>query len=126
MDVSNFENECFTRKQFGVLVQKHRKAKGYSQETFAELLGITQKSVSCIERGACFPSQENIFRIAALLNISLDEFVHGYKLFDGTITVKEINDLLNELTVEQKKIVVGTLHRLAGLLMNSGSKSSES
>ena len=94
---------------FGKYIQKHRKTMGYTQQDLADLLGITQKSVSCTERGETFPSHENIFRLAEILDMSLDEFVFGYSRFNNTICIEEINDMLTELSSEEQGMIIGIL-----------------
>ena len=97
------------KQDFGKYIQKHRKSKGYTQQDLADLLGITPKSVSCTERGETFPSHENIFRLADVLDMSLDEFVFGYSRFNNTISIDEINDMLADLTSEEQGMIIGIL-----------------
>lgn len=91
-----------TKQEFGEFIQKHRKLKGMTQQALAEALGISVKSVSYFENGATFPSQENIFKIAELLDMSLDEFVFGKSIFDHNICIQEINDMLSALSGKER------------------------
>ena len=75
----------------------------------ALLLGLQVKSISCFERGETYPSQENIFKLSLILDMSLDEFVFGYKLKDEIISTKEINELLAGLAPKQKSFIISTL-----------------
>lgn len=104
------------KRNFGLLIKKHRKKKGMSQDKLAVLVGITRKSVSCIERGECYPSSENIFKIAKLLDISLDEYLYNYSRFDETINFTEINDLLSGLTEEQISLVLSVIQAMCKAL----------
>ena len=97
------------KKDFGKYIQKHRKTKGYTQQDLADLLGITPKSVSCTERGETFPSHENIFRLAEVLEMSLDEFIFGYSRFNNTICIKEINDMISTLTSNEQGMIIEIL-----------------
>ncbi len=94
---------------FGLYVKKHRELKGYTQQELAEKLGLTPKSISFIERGINYPSQENLFRLAVLLDLSLDEFVFGYSRFSKTICIQEINDMLKKLTPNEQELIINTL-----------------
>lgn len=105
------------KQTFGQLVQKHRKKKGYSQDKLAELLGITRKSISCIERGECYPSQDNIFRVSQILDFSLDEYVFGYGKFDETISINEVNELLQMMNSDQRKTVIYVVRALCKALL---------
>ena len=56
-----------------------RKQKGYSQEEFAYLLGVSRQSVSKWESGASIPELERLVEIANIFEVSLDELVKGEK-----------------------------------------------
>ncbi|MBR1424809.1 helix-turn-helix transcriptional regulator [bacterium] len=62
---------------FGKNVKKIRKARGFTQMQFAEIIGVEQKHVSFIESGISFPSAGLISKIADNLEI------HPKKLFDS-------------------------------------------
>ena len=98
-----------SKKSFGKYVKNHRKNKNMTQQDLATLMGLQVKSISCIERGNTYPSQENIFKLSIILDMSLDEFVFGYKSKDETISIKEINDLLSELSPNQISFVLSAL-----------------
>ena len=57
--------------RFGLRVQKLRKAKGLSQETFAAKCGLDRTYISGIERGRRNVSLRNIEVIAKALGISI-------------------------------------------------------
>ena len=98
-----------SKKSFGKYVKNHRKNKNMTQQDLATLMGLQVKSISCIERGDTYPSQENIFKLSIILDMSLDEFVFGYKSKDETISIKEINSLLSELSPNQISFVFSVL-----------------
>lgn len=95
------------KEQFGQRLRQYRKAKGYSQETFAPVCGMHRTYIAGIESGKRNISIENVYRLAEALNISVSE------LFDFTrpkhqcfiITVNGENFILEsskELTQELK------------------------
>lgn len=102
-------NENTSRQAFGLYVKKCRKAKKLSQQELGELLGLQTKSISCIERGITFPSPENIFKMARILDMSLDEYVYGYRTNSQIISVAEVNGLLESLPAEKKAFVIAVL-----------------
>ena len=108
-DMENYNFDNVNKKTFGKYVKKCRKNKNMTQYDLAILLGLQVKSISCIERGETFPSQENIFKLAMILDMSLDEYIFGYRLNEETISSKEVNDLISGLTSNQKSFVVSTL-----------------
>ena len=52
-----------------------RKAKGLTQEQLAKILGVTQGAVSQWEKGISHPSYEMLPKVAAALEITLDELI---------------------------------------------------
>ena len=100
------------KQAFGAYIKKHRAAKGLTQRDVAEALGITIKSVCAFEKGSTFPSQENIFALAKLLDMSLDEFVFGEIIFDHQICITEINELLLTLSDKEKGMAMKMLESI--------------
>lgn len=59
---------------FGQLVREHRKAKGYSQEAFADICEIDRSYMGGVERGERNLALLNIERIVAALEIKPSDF----------------------------------------------------
>jgi transcriptional regulator with XRE-family HTH domain len=62
-------------KQFGRNIRAERVRKGYTQETFGELLGVTPSYTGKIERGEQNMSIGKILEIAQALNIHISELL---------------------------------------------------
>lgn len=58
----------------GVIVSAKRKSLGLKQKDFSDLIGLTDSSVSKIEKGSTSLNIESLFIILSVLNITLDEF----------------------------------------------------
>lgn len=108
--------------KFGAFVQKHRKAMGYTQQELAEKMGITLKSVSYIECGLTYPSQENIFKLAEILDMSLDEFVFSRTRFNDMLDMGEINNLLNNLSADDQEMVINIVKATCESIRNRNEK----
>ncbi len=54
---------------FGANVRHHRKAKGWTLERLAELVGVSQETIGKIERGKAAPLFETAEKIAAALDV---------------------------------------------------------
>ena len=52
-----------------------RKRKGMSQEQLAEMLDVSRQSVSKWEQGITDPSTSNLFALAKLFNVSVEELL---------------------------------------------------
>ena len=61
------------QKNFGQYVREHRERKGYTQQKLAEQLKVTPKSISYIEHGENYPSVDNMFELAHILDLLLQK-----------------------------------------------------
>ncbi len=58
-------------KQLGLLIQRHRKARGLSQTELADLAGLRQELVSKIESGQPGSRLSSIYALLAALNLEM-------------------------------------------------------
>ena len=61
--------------KFGNNVRKEREKRGYSQETFAELVGVHRTYIGMIERAEKNITLKSIEKIAKALNISVSKLI---------------------------------------------------
>lgn len=61
--------------EFSERLKKLRKDAGLTQVDVAEKLGISQPAYASWERGVKKPTQENLVKIAQILNVSIDYLV---------------------------------------------------
>ena len=61
--------------EFSERLKKLRKKANFTQVEVAEKLGISQPAYASWERGAKKPTQENLVKIAQVLNVSIDYLV---------------------------------------------------
>ena len=64
-------------ERFGNRVQQLRKARGFSQETFADKCHLDRTYISGIERGKRNVALRNIEAIAQALAVSISELTEG-------------------------------------------------
>lgn len=83
--------------KIGKLIAECRKAKKLTQVQFANLLGVTDKSVSKWENGICLPDVSLYKEICKILDITLNEFFSGERLTDETFKEVADNNLLSVL-----------------------------
>lgn len=57
----------------GLNIAYYRKLKGYTQETFAEMLNVDRTTVSKIELATCGVSLDLLFDISELLNVPINQ-----------------------------------------------------
>lgn len=64
-------------KSFGELLQMLRKEKGWTQQQLADLLSVTNKTVSKWERNEAYPETSTLLEISKLFQITVDDLLNG-------------------------------------------------
>ena len=96
--------------KIGRFIAEMRKEQGLTQREFAELLGISDKSVSKWECGNGLPDISLMLPICDILKINLNELFSGEKLTDADYKQKaeeNMMKLIKEATSTKKNIVGG-------------------
>ena len=70
-------NKPILRKRFGERIRDLRKAKGFSQEAFADKCGFSRSYMSRIETGGSNLSLDAIETLASALEISVEKLFKG-------------------------------------------------
>ena len=60
-------------KEFGQRVRQYRERRGFTQEAFSEIIGLSPNYLSGIERGVSFPRYDKLIAIMNALDVSADE-----------------------------------------------------
>ena len=90
---------------FGAVLRELRRQRGYTQKRLAEVLNLSETTISKYESNTAVPPFETVREIAAWFNVSLDtlagneapRMVALYGLTDGQVDiVKELANLYNE------------------------------
>ncbi len=89
----------------GNFIAKKRKEQNLTQEQLAELLGVSNKTISKWETGKCMPDYSIIEQLCKELKITLAELMNGEE------DEKSVHTFDNELAVEMMK----EIHELKGL-----------
>ena len=74
---------------FGNRIRQLRKARGWSQEEFAQIIGLDRSYLGGIERGERNVSLENICLIAKALDLPTAELFHGWVTDSTTVDSSE-------------------------------------
>ena len=72
---SDKKGDPVIKKSLGQVIKHHREAKGYTQEFVAESLGVSRQAVSKWEKGTTEPSTSNLFALAKLFDMHIEEFM---------------------------------------------------
>ena len=79
MTIFNKKEKNETNETLGMRISRFRKAKGYTQEDFSQMLGVTAQAVSKWENDLSCPDIMLLPNIAQLFDISVDELLGGTK-----------------------------------------------
>jgi len=103
------------KKLLGAKISRIRKAQGYSQIKFAEILGISTNALSIIETGNGFLTAETLEKILKNLNLEPDELF----TFGGLKSNEEIyeNILKNLNIVKSDRIKLSVIDSLLKTLL---------
>jgi len=93
----------------GKRIRNLREKKQLTQETMAEMIGVSQQTITFIENGKRGGSVDTLLAIAEVLESSLDYIV------SGEVTGEAVSRLLMKLDIEKQNIA---LKILKGIIEN--------
>lgn len=104
--------------KIGKFIAKERKSKGYTQRQLADILGISDKTVSKWERGNGFPDVSLLLPLCEKLDISVNELLAGERVSEEDYRKKAEENMMNlvkEAQESRKKIILSAM--VAGLAL---------
>jgi len=113
------ENMYYNIKESGKRIKNLRKNKGFTQETFADVVGLSYRSIADIERGYRGTSIDVLVVMRKVLDTTLDYLVVGDVSIQSEIEVSEAEKFITSLLVgksEDQKMIAGKI--LKGILEN--------
>jgi len=90
-------------EKIGKFIAKKRQENGFTQESLAEKLNISNRSISKWERGICLPDANNMAKLCQLFNVSYNELLSG-----AEISQKDYKKYSEKLLEEFSKIETAT------------------
>ncbi len=104
------------KKTIGAFIAVLRKAKGMTQQELADILNVSNKTISRWEREECAPDLMLIPVIAELFGVSCDELLKGERIIEYSHAEKTENTKTNE---ETAKMTSGKVDKQAKLLIKN-------
>lgn len=98
-------NDIELKKKLGLKIKQYRKALNITQESFAEKINLSQRQVSFIEIGKCFPSPETLVNISNILKCSIKELFDFEFIEDLNYIKSELNSMVENYSEDKLKIL---------------------
>lgn len=98
------------RKLLGERIREFRKAKGFTQEQLAEMVGVEPRHISRIEGGYNSPSIERLAKISDALEVPIKDLFDYMHLNDSEDRLKDIESAVSGMSEEYQKIVYKIVH----------------
>ena len=89
----------------GARIKNLRRKLGYTQEHFAEAIGVAPRHVSRIENGINTPSIETLAKIADILQVDIKELFNFPYMESEKYLKDDIELILDKLNLEELKLV---------------------
>ena len=94
---------------FGHAVKEARESKGWSREKLAEILDLAPRYIMYIETRGQHPSLQKLYEIAALFNISIDQFFFPNTNASITTQRRQLNAMLDSMDEKELSIITATV-----------------
>ncbi len=81
----------------GSYIAKKRRALNFTQEQLAEMLGVSNKTISKWENGKCMPDYSVIQKLCEVLHVTLAELMDGEDAAENSMRAYDDNQILDLL-----------------------------
>lgn len=102
-------------QKIGARIQKLRKARGFTQQEFSELIGVSNNYLSDIERGNSFPKSDKLVAICTALDCSADDIFCDVIRRSEPVRAERMTVLLDRLSSEERERAYAILEAFVGM-----------
>lgn len=95
-------------RKIGKFIAKSRTEKGYTQESLAEALNISNRAISKWERGICLPDSAHMVELCKLLDFSINDLFNGKRIDmkdNKEISEKNLLELMKAKEEKDKQLL---------------------
>ncbi len=96
----------------GARIKNLRRKLGYTQEQFAEAIGVAPRHVSRIENGVNSPSIDTLAKIADILQVDIKELFNFPYMESEKYLKDDIGLILDKLNLEELKLAHKLLNEI--------------
>ncbi len=100
------------KSALGARIRSLRHKLGYTQEQFAEAVGVAPRHVSRIENGVNSPSVETLAKIAEILQVNIKELFNFPYMESEKYLRDDIEIILNKLNFDELKLAHKLLNEI--------------
>lgn len=90
-------------KKIGKYIAENRVKNGYTQESLAEALDVSNRAISKWERGLCLPDSTHMVELCKTLNISINDLFNGEKINSKDKSEVSERNLLELIKAKEEK-----------------------
>ena len=94
------------KMSIGLKIRKTRENKGLTQAQLAEMIDMTDRTISRIEVGRVYPEFNTIVAIAKALNVSLDYLLSDETSVSKDVYIHEITERVSNLELKMIKHIL--------------------
>ena len=105
-------------KTIGKTIKHYRQQQRFTQEEFAEIIGVSTGHVSRIERGVKRASLETLVEISRTLDVTLDALV-GIRSQKEIECDKELSELLVWCNEYERAVILDTIEAMKGSMIRN-------
>jgi len=98
------------RKLLGERIRELRKAKGYTQEQLAELVGVEPRHISRVEGGYSSPSIDRLAKVSEVLGVPIKDLFDFMHLNESDERLKDIDTAIKGMSEEYQQILYKIVH----------------
>lgn len=103
-------------KSIGVRIKAARQQKHYTQDQVAEMCDVSIQHISNIENNKTKVSLPLLIDIANALQVTLDQLVCGVLQQADAVYAKEIDEIFESCSIEEKRLLIRSLKSTKKLL----------
>ena len=105
----NYKNLEVKNMKFSEKIMNLRKSKGWSQDEFAEKIGVTRQTVSKWELDKTVPDMNKLIEISKIFEISLDELTNQIETSKSKNVYKESSTEKNNKKISIRIFIIGII-----------------
>ena len=107
-----------TSATIGKRIRKYREAKGWRQEDFAEMIGLSVTYTGMIERGEKIPKLETFITIANVLGVSADLLLADVLSVGYNVKSSEITEQIAALPPDERDRIYSVVNAMIKFAKN--------